>query len=84
MRIVKDIVGDVQAGGNTIHHNVRVLQDDKKRVAVFNGRGAPVNVYGPDEVTFTITRRPCACKGDPGRITMMRLWEQAERAASAV
>jgi hypothetical protein len=80
VRIVRDAFGDVSRDGTTIHTGVRILQDDKKRVAVFRGKAEPVNVYEPDEVTFTVSRKPCACKGDPPKMTLMRLWDASERA----
>lgn len=80
MRVVRDGYGNVaNAAGEPIYTNVRFLTDDKKRVAVFTGKAAPVAVFAADDVTLTVTRKPCACKGDPPRMTFQRLWMDADK-----
>lgn len=80
MRVVKDIVGDVSNHlGQQLYTNTRMLVDDQGRVAVFTSRAAPTVVYGKDDVTYTISRRPCSCKGDVPKASLQRLWETAER-----
>lgn len=82
MRIIRDTFGDVQRDGQTIHTSVRIMVDDQHRTAVFEAKTAPVAVYDDGEVTYTSQRKPCACKGDPPRMTLMRLWDAAERQAA--
>lgn len=84
MRVVREAVGDVLRDGTMVHSGVRIQQDDQGRVAVFSmaGRHAPIAVYAAGEVTYTITRKPCACKGDPPRTVLARLWDQSEKVAA--
>lgn len=82
MRVIKDGFGTVTKDGAPVHTNVRFLVDDQRRVAVFTARAAPTVVYGPGEVEYQSQRKPCACKGDPPRMTLQRLWMDSERAAA--
>lgn len=75
VRTVSDVVGDVTKDGETIHTGVRVQKDTAGRVAVWvNGTSLPPVVYPPDEVTYTVTRRPCSCKGDIARLRLAMMW----------
>jgi hypothetical protein len=75
VRVIRDGVGNITQGDTTLHTNVRFLVDDKHRVAVFtNTKAAPSHVYAEGEVLFTVTRKPCACKGDTAKMTLTRAW----------
>lgn len=81
MRVIRDVVGNVTKDGTTLHTNVRVLVDDKQRVAVFTSTSAPPTVYEAGTVEYTRTRTPCSCKGDPHKQVLGRLWAAKEAAA---
>lgn len=81
MRVIRDTIGNVTVDGVTVHTNARILFDDQHRLAVFTGKTLEA-VYVDSEVSYTIIRKPCACKGDAPRMTFQRVWEQAERAAA--
>ena len=85
MRIIRDVVADVTKDGQVIHSGVRVMLDDQRRLAVFEGKSKnpPVAVYADGEVQFTVTGSCSACKGYPPRMSMVRIWEQAERQAAS-
>lgn len=82
MRPAADLVGNILRDGTIIHENVRALTDDAGRVAVFVGRKPPANVYASGEVTYSVSRKPCSCKGDAPKMILWRLWEQSERQAA--
>jgi len=75
VRTVSDVVGDITKDGQIIHTGVRIQKDSAGRVAVWvNGTSAPPVVYAPDEVSYTVTRRPCSCKGDIPRLRLAMMW----------
>lgn len=75
VRTVSDVVGDVSKDGTVIHTNVRIQKDTAGRVAVWvDGTGQPPTVYAPGEVTYTVTRRPCSCKGDVPKLRLATMW----------
>lgn len=83
MRVIRDGVGNITQGDTTLHTNVRFQVDDKHRVAVFpNTKAAPTVVYSEGEVLWTITRKPCSCKGDVSKMTLTRLWMSWDKAQS--
>lgn len=83
MRVIRDGVGTITQGDTTLHTNVRFQVDDKHRVAVFgNTKAAPTHVYTEGEVLYTVTRKPCACKGDVSKMTLTRLWISYDKAQS--
>lgn len=83
MRVIKEGYGTVTKDGTVVHSNVRFLVDDQRRVAVFMGKAAPVAVYADGEAEYQSLRKPCACKGDPPRMTLQRLWMDSERQAAS-
>lgn len=83
MRVIRDAVGNITQDGQVLHTNVRYQVDDQRRVAVWadsRTKAAPVVVYEPNTVETTVTRKPCSCKGDQPRMTLMRMWDQHDRA----
>lgn len=84
MRVIRDGVGNITQGDQTLHSNVRFQVDDEHRVAVFAGqtRTAPTHVYTEGEVLWSVTRKPCACKGDAPKMALQRLWMSWDKAQS--
>lgn len=80
MRVIRDGVGNITQGDVTLHTNVRFMVDDTHRVAVFNGRAEPTNVYTEGEVLYSVTRKACACKGDAPKMALQRLWMSQDKA----
>lgn len=79
MRVIRDCVGTITQNGATLHTNVRFLVDDTHRVAVFPTRAAPSVVYGEGEVLWTMTRKPCSCKGDAPKMALQREWMNVDK-----
>lgn len=83
MRVIRDAVGDVRASDNSLlHENVRYQMDDQKRVAVFGASktvAAPAFVYAAGEVTVTVKRKPCSCKGDASKLRLTQAWMSADK-----
>lgn len=84
MRIVKDGLGNVYRDGQVIHTQVRIMVDETKRVAVFDGksRKPPIAVYAGDEVTFDRSGGCATCHGWPHQSAMKTQWQQYDRQAA--
>lgn len=82
MRVIRDAVGTITQGSETLHTNVRFQVDDTHRVAVFQGRHEPTVVYQEGEVLWSVSRKPCACKGDEPKMALQRLWMSWDKAQS--
>ena len=80
MRVIRDAVGTITQGSETLHTNVRFMVDDTHRVAVFPSRAAPSVVYTEGEVLYSVTRKPCACKGDAPKMALQREWMSYDKA----
>lgn len=81
---VRDGFGDISKDGVALHNSVRFLVDTEgERLAVFpNTKQPPSVVYALDEVTYTMLRKPCSCKGDAPKMSVYRLWDAADRQAA--
>lgn len=80
MRVIKDGLGNVYRDGVRVHTKVRVMEDDRHRVAVFadKTKSPPVAVYAEGEVTYDRIGGCATCQGWPPRQTMQRVWAQSE------
>jgi hypothetical protein len=85
VRVIRDGVGNITQGDQTLHSNVRYQVDDKHRVAVFASSqvvGPPVAVYQEGEVLYTLLRKPCSCKKDAAKMRLTQAWMSFDKAQS--